>query len=141
MSDKEPGQEGEAVDEPELCDVCGIAIKEKGERYASVRDSSASGQQDPLLDGRRFVVACSDDHLQQLIEDYKRRPFNDAELWAGRIARAERRHSGEMNADQLAEETGLTPEQIERGISWQTTRFMRWHEQFGEPDSDPEEDE
>ncbi|MDG9695320.1 hypothetical protein QC281_35165 [Streptomyces sp. DH17] len=141
MNDREPGDQGEEVDEPELCDACGIVIGNGNgiENYAFVRDSSAIHPRDPRLDGKHMVVACSREHLSQLIEDYKRRPFNDAELWAGKIARAMFWHSGEVSEEQLAEETGLTPEQIERGVTWQNNEIQRRRRQSGEPDGGPEE--
>lgn len=58
------------------------------ERYAIVPDSSSIHAVDPRFDGKRMVVACTKEHLAALVKEYRQRPFADAELWAGEIARA-----------------------------------------------------
>lgn len=39
-------------------------------------------------DGKRMVVGCTEEHLAELVEQYKHRPFVEPQLWAGKIARA-----------------------------------------------------
>lgn len=73
-----------------------------------------------------MVVGCTKEHLADLVEQYKRRPFIEAELWAGKIARALQKYEGRINEEDLAEETGLTPDQIEAGVTWQNIEFLRW---------------
>lgn len=124
-------EEGAAEALPELCDLCGATVADDSEWYASVRDSSVVHAFDPKGDGRRLLVGCTSEHLKQLIEQYKRRPFIDAELWAGQIGRAIGHHPQGISADELAEETGLNPAQIELGVLWQNFGALRWQQQFG----------
>jgi hypothetical protein len=84
------------------------------------------------FDGKRMVVGCTKEHLAELVEQYKHRPFAGAELWSGKIARALQKYEGQINEEGLAEETGLTPDQIEAGVTWQNLEYLRWREQFGE---------
>ncbi|MEV6742621.1 hypothetical protein AB0N14_39510 [Streptomyces sp. NPDC051104] len=51
-----------------------------------------------------------------------------AELWAGKIARVLRRHLERVSEENLALESGLTHEQIQRGVMWQNTGAQRWLE-------------
>jgi hypothetical protein len=94
---------------PELCDLCGAVVGDETELYALVPDSSAIHAHDPKFDGKR-LVACTDEHLRQLVEQYHRRPFIDAELWAGKIYRAVEgnRSRRRIDDDALVELTGLT---------------------------------
>jgi hypothetical protein len=115
---------GEDV-QPDVCDLCGTAIADRTEYCAFVRDSSAIYWHDPVRAGRRMVVACSPDHLDQLIEKYRRRPFVEAELWAGKMARAMFWHSGEAGEEELGAETGLSPEQIRQAVAWRDLEVER----------------
>ncbi|MFJ5220172.1 hypothetical protein ACIP98_36470 [Streptomyces sp. NPDC088354] len=108
------GDEDEAL--PELCDLCGAVVADSTESYAVVPDSSIVHSVDPRLDGKRMVVGCSREHMAELVAQYKHRPFIDAELWAGKISRAIEAHGGKVSPEELAEETGLTEEQIEFGV-------------------------
>lgn len=116
---------------PELCDLCGTVITDGSEVYARVRDSSAIHAHDARYDGERLVVACSREHGAELRRQYRERPFVDAELWAGKIARAMLAHPQGMSAEALAAETGLGPGQIERAVLWNNLEAAHWHEQFG----------
>ncbi|PAZ12913.1 hypothetical protein CLM62_27695 [Streptomyces sp. SA15] len=80
-----------------------------------------------------MVVGCTQEHLKELVEQYKRRPFVDAELWAGKIGRAMQQHPDGIDEEDLARETALSPEQIELGVLWHL-EFLRWREQFGQGD-------
>lgn len=117
---------------PELCDLCGAVIEDGSEVYATVRDSSAIHAHDARYDGERLVVACSQDHLGELMRQYRERPFVDAELWAGKIARAMLAHPQGMSAEVIAAETGLGPGQIDLAVLWNNLEAARWHEKFGD---------
>ncbi|MGW0825288.1 hypothetical protein [Streptomyces sp. NPDC002845] len=67
-----------------------------------------------------------------IVDQYKHRPFIEPQFWAGKIARALQKHGGRLSEEDLAEETGLTPEQIEAGVTWQSLEYLRWREQFGD---------
>ncbi|MFE6130515.1 hypothetical protein ACFQ6Q_20010 [Streptomyces sp. NPDC056437] len=92
---------------------------------AVVRDSSAIHRHDPWQDGKRRVVACSPEHLEELVERYGRRPFEEAELWAGRIARVTAMHCTGLSPEALARETGLTMSRLELGVLWQNEHFQQ----------------
>ncbi|NUK86153.1 hypothetical protein [Streptomyces lunaelactis] len=47
---------------------------------------------------------CSREHLAELVEQHKRRPFVDAELWAGKIARVKDQHPDGRSAEALTSE-------------------------------------
>ncbi|POX48956.1 hypothetical protein [Streptomyces sp. Ru72] len=133
--DDGPEAGGEEEAEPEICDLCGAVVSDSTEWYALVRDSSAIHAVESKYDGKRMLVGCSREHLEDLVEQYKRRPFVDAELWAGKIARVLRRHPEGVSEEDLARESGLTHEQIQRGVMWQNTEAQRWLEQHS-PDED-----
>ncbi|MGW3956036.1 hypothetical protein ACWEKM_35185 [Streptomyces sp. NPDC004752] len=97
-------------------------------------DSSVVHAHDAKFDGKRFITACSREHLAELVEQYKQRPFVDAELWAGKIGRAIEAHGGRISPEELAEETGLTEGEIELGVLWQNLGAHRWHQRFGKGD-------
>ncbi|MFD4376817.1 hypothetical protein [Streptomyces sp. NPDC058486] len=123
------GDEDEAL--PELCDLCGAVVADSTELYAVVPDSSVVHSVDPRLDGKRMVVGCSREHLAELVERYKHRPFIGAELWAGKFGRAIEAHGGRISPEELGEEAGLTEDQIELGVMWQNLGALRWHQRFG----------
>ncbi|MET8957622.1 hypothetical protein ACWEO4_45925 [Streptomyces sp. NPDC004393] len=128
------GEPGEGEVRPELCDLCGAEISGQAEVHALVPDSSVIHGHDPKLDGKRWLSACSPEHLAALLDVYKQRPFVDVELWAGKISRAVEAHRGRISPEELAEETGLTQAQIELGQSWQNLDALRWHRRFGKAD-------
>jgi hypothetical protein len=111
--------------QPDLCDLCGTVIADRTEYCAFVRDSSAIYRHDPAMDGRRMVVACSPGHLDQLVEKCGRRPFVEAELRAGKTARAMFRQSGKAGEDELGAEAGLDPEQIRQAVAWRNREVER----------------
>ncbi|NKQ59210.1 hypothetical protein HFP15_40865 [Amycolatopsis sp. K13G38] len=123
-------------DAPELCDFCGTVVSEETELYAFVPDSSAIHGQDAKFDGKRLVSACTDDHLHRLVEQYRRRPFIDAELWAGKVFRAVDSHRGRrIDDDTLVGLTGLTVHQIHAGIAWHNERARAVHEHGDDTDA------
>ncbi|WP_199272891.1 hypothetical protein [Streptomyces broussonetiae] len=132
MTDR--GEPGAGAAPPELCDLCGEAISGQAEVHALVPDSSVIHGHDPKLDGKRWLTACSREHLDALVDVYRQRPFVDAELWAGKIGRAIEAHRGRISPEELAKETGLTQEQIELGESWQSQDALRWRRPFEKAD-------
>ncbi|MFI5752434.1 hypothetical protein ACIBBE_42810 [Streptomyces sp. NPDC051644] len=140
MTDSAPDDGDEDEAHPGLCDLCGAVVSDSTEWYAVVKDSSAIHAVDATFDGKRMVVGCSREHLAELVEQYKRRPFTDAELWAGKIGRVMQQHPDGISENDLAEETGLDPGQIELGVLWQNVDFLRWNARFGKRDG-PESDE
>ncbi|MGN5381163.1 hypothetical protein ACQ4WX_40585 [Streptomyces lasalocidi] len=138
MTDVGEGGESEVL--PELCGLCGEEISGQAEVHAAVPDSSVIHGYDPKMDGKRWLTACSREHLAALVDVYAQRPFVDAELWAGKIGRAVEAHRGRISPEELAEETGLTQAQVEVGQSWQELDALRWHRRFGTADGpDPSE--
>ncbi|MFD3441121.1 hypothetical protein ACFWU3_26845 [Streptomyces sp. NPDC058685] len=122
-SEADAGDGGEVM--PERCGLCGVLMPGESVPSAVVRDSSAIHVHDPWLDGKRRVVACSPEHLEELVEQYGRRPFEDAELWAGKIARVMATHPTGLSPEALAYETGLTMRQVELGALWQNEESQR----------------
>ncbi|HEY3561794.1 MAG TPA: hypothetical protein VGL05_30220 [Kribbella sp.] len=106
----------------ELCFVCGTVISDVSEVYALVPDSSAIHPNAPKMDGQRFVVACTEQHLEQLRERFAARPFTNEELWAGKVLRAFDRVGAQLQPEQLAAATGLSLDQIERAAAWLASR-------------------
>lgn len=109
---------------PELCDLCGTVISEATELVALVQDSSAVHAHDAAFDGWRLVTACTQEHLRELVEQYRQRPFVEAEQWAGKIMRAVAGSHGRRvdDDDVLCELTGLTVQQIHAGVAWHNDR-------------------
>lgn len=99
-------------------------------------DSSAIHTVESKYDGKRLRVRCSREHLAELAEQYKRRPFVDAELWAGKIARVLRQHPESISI----RESALTHEQIQRGVMWQNMEAQRWLGQHGQDEDDGPDD-
>ncbi|WP_411138521.1 hypothetical protein [Streptomyces sp. C10] len=102
-----------------------------------VPDSSFLHPYDPDLDGLRRLVACGPEHLGELQQQYRERPFVREELWAGKIARA-LRNQPDLDEEELADVTGLHFIQIERSLTWGRECFLREptspddHEEGGE---------
>ncbi|MCZ4103785.1 hypothetical protein, partial [Streptomyces sp. H39-C1] len=95
------------------------------ELYALVPDSSSIHAVNAKFDGKRMIVTCSREHLAQLVEQYEQRPFVPEELWTGKIGRALVTHPDGIRAQELAEETGLDLNQIERAVKWNNRRVRR----------------
>ncbi|WP_354638800.1 hypothetical protein [Kitasatospora camelliae] len=129
----EGGPEGEPAEEelPELCDQCGSLIDPGEELFALVPDSSALHAWDPDFDGKRVLTACSIDHLAELVDQYRRRPFVVEEQWAGKVCRALEQHGEPLNIDALAHASGLSADQVDRAVDWHNERARRWRKRFG----------
>ncbi|MFI6599445.1 hypothetical protein ACIBHX_24600 [Nonomuraea sp. NPDC050536] len=100
-------------------------IRNGSEHYSLTPDSSLILTSDPRLGGRRLPSACSKEHLAELHDHYRRRPFVQEELWAGRIARAVQNATEELTAKDLIDATGLNLEQIERCRAWLEAQLYR----------------
>ncbi|MFB7509759.1 hypothetical protein ACFC0P_41295, partial [Streptomyces broussonetiae] len=97
-------------------------------------DSPSNHAFNPNLDAKRLIVGCPREHLAELVEQDKQRPFVDAELWAGKIYRASEAHGGRISPEELAYETGLAEGQIRLGVLWQNLGAQGWHRWFGKGD-------
>lgn len=106
------------------CDLCGTSIPTAMQVYSLVPDSACIHPYDPDQDGLRRLVACGPEHLGELQQNYRKRPFIKEELWAGKIARALHTQP-DLNEDELAAVTGLNFIQIERSLTWESERFLR----------------
>ncbi|MFJ6752910.1 MULTISPECIES: hypothetical protein [unclassified Streptomyces] len=106
-----------------LCDLCGATVAEEAQVHAVVADSSAVHPRHPERDGRRPLTACTPSHLADLQQEYRRRPFEKAELWAGQIDRVLDSHPDGIEAEYLVELTGLSLPQIEAAVAWHTQRL------------------
>ncbi|MEV6793442.1 hypothetical protein AB0M87_15880 [Streptomyces sp. NPDC051320] len=114
---------------PELCDACGTAILSGLPLYAYVPDSSAVQAGKEWLDGLRFLAACCEEHLNALRDQYRRRPFIEEELWAGKISRALDQHPDGLTAEELGRTTGLMLPDIRSAMAWHN----RWMHQETQP--------
>jgi hypothetical protein len=111
--------------QPALCDVCAAIIYDGTELYATVADSSAVDPSSSLNDGQRRIVGCGPAHLQERIRYYQDRPYDQEELWAHILTRAQRRALGQADLDDLAITTRMTMEQLQRATRWQAI-WQQW---------------
>ncbi|MFD7610718.1 hypothetical protein [Streptomyces sp. NPDC059828] len=63
-------------------------------------------------------MACSPEHLAELVKTAGARPFLEAELWAGKIDRVLAAHPQGLSLYALALKTGLTQDQIAQAALW-----------------------
>jgi hypothetical protein len=119
--------------QPELCDVCAAIITDGSEQYATVPDSSAVDPSGPIGDGQRRIVACGPAHLQEMIRYYQNRPYDEEELWARILTRAQRRTVGDTELEDLVYTTGLTMQQLMRAARWQSI-WLQWLPSSNRPD-------
>jgi hypothetical protein len=120
--------------QPELCDVCAAVTTDGTEQYATVQDSSAvdlSGRSSS--DGQRRIVACGPTHLQEMIRHYQNRPYDEEELWAHILTRAQRHTVGDTELEDLVYTTGLTMVQLMRAARWQSI-WLQWLPPSNRPD-------
>jgi hypothetical protein len=109
--------EPSAADDRATCGWCGRRITRHQEQYAVLWDSSAIHSTEAGMDGRRLVAACGAEHVATVRATA--RPWVDEELWAGRLARAERGRPGRPESSHvLARRAGITLEQMERALVW-----------------------
>ena len=104
------------------CDFCGQAIAPRSVIGSLVPDSSVVDEFDPGCDGWRPVTVCCSEHLH-LLTDRGRAAWVDEQLWLGRLSRAatqpELHHAGLTT---LARRAALTPEQLQRLLTWNANR-------------------
>jgi hypothetical protein len=117
---------------PELCDLCATVVRDGTEQYATVPDSSAVHPSSSRSDGWRRLVACSAVHLTELTGRYQARPYDNDELLANILTRAQRHMGHEATDDDLEFMTGLTPVQIMRAMRWQAI-WMSWLQDWDTP--------
>ncbi|MGC5041577.1 hypothetical protein ACPXCS_39295 [Streptomyces sp. DT190] len=87
-----------------------------------------------------MIVACSPEHLDELIAQCKRRPFVEDELWAGKIDRVMQQHPEGISAEALAEEVGLSVTQVGAAVRWRNRESLRRQTELGESGSDRGDD-
>ncbi|MGW5688994.1 hypothetical protein [Nonomuraea sp. NPDC003754] len=109
------------------CMWCGTKVADGSELFSVAPDSSMVHASDPTWDGHRVLIACSPEHLAVLQEHYRRRPFVDEELWAGKLARALEGVDCTPPLAELTEATGLSLEQLQRCLAWIDTQLHRPH--------------
>ncbi|MFJ8677530.1 hypothetical protein [Streptomyces sp. NPDC093589] len=119
MSDEWPDDGAPAA----LCDLCGVSVVDGEQAHAVVPDSSAVHPRHPERDGQRPLTACTLGHLADLKQEYRLRPFVDAELWAGQIDRVLDAHPDGVETERLAELTGLSLLQVDAAIAWHNQRL------------------
>jgi hypothetical protein len=104
------------VDDRAACGWCGRRIRRHEEQYAVLWDSAAIHPTEAEIDGRRLIAACGAEHVAT--PRAAARPWVDEELWAGRLARAERgRHGRPESTHVLARRAGITIEQMQRALA------------------------
>lgn len=105
------------------CGLCQVPVPPGREQYAVLADSSVIDPRDPNMDGRRVVLACSDEHLAAIRAAAPQ--WCDEQLWAGRLARAnEGRHRAPLPLAVLARRAGLRPDQAQRAVDWRQSRDL-----------------
>ncbi|MFF3728393.1 hypothetical protein ACFYYM_39255 [Streptomyces erythrochromogenes] len=108
--------------QPEICEVCRQTITPGQGVRANIRDSSFAHPVDHHRDGMRRLHACTPDHLLELQQGYRGRPFTDEELWAAKIERVMMRYPQGTSLENLAIESGLSLFQLEAASRWRLRR-------------------
>ncbi|MFF6995307.1 hypothetical protein ACFY93_10160 [Streptomyces sp. NPDC008313] len=111
----------------ELCDLCGAVVPKDRTVSEYVPDSSSAQPAGDWFDGLRLITACTDAHLEELREHYRRRPFVDEELAAAKIGRALSTSLPGLTMDQLGCRTGLDEPDIRRAIAWHNAQLRERH--------------
>ncbi|MEU6807806.1 hypothetical protein ABZ920_02055 [Streptomyces sp. NPDC046831] len=117
----------------ELCDLCAATFPAGEAVIAHVPDFSAVHPVDERSDGIRLLTACGDAHLAVLRELYRRRPFVQEELWAGKITRALTSGAPALTVEQLACRTGLHEPQLRRAVAWHNRHRRQEREEHTDP--------
>lgn len=135
MRPDEPDEFDEDTDEGDepfvdSCDACGRVLhlglyKGDDPLLLMLPDSSAIYRDNPRNDGKRMVMVCSAECLRKIEERFRRRPFDDRELWAGKIVRALMARQQELCPEELEQGTKLEPWQIMAGLAWLEERRPR----------------
>jgi hypothetical protein len=121
---EKPGAESPTTDHT-TCGWCRRRIARHQEQFAVLWDSSAIHPTEAGMDGRRLVAACGAEHVAMLRA--AARPWIEEELWAGRLARAERGHGRPEPEHALAHRAGITIEQMQRALAWRQVHPVPGH--------------
>ncbi|MGW4891987.1 hypothetical protein ACWEQL_06920 [Kitasatospora sp. NPDC004240] len=138
-----PPRDDRSPDDPDaydLCDHCGAVVPDVDLLGALVPDSSALHVSDPGLDGKRVLTACSVDHLAELVDHYRRRPFVPVEQWAAKVCRTLSEYDDPVPIDRVAELSGISEQQAREGVEWHNARAREWRARYGDdpgPAPDP----
>ncbi|MFI9361451.1 hypothetical protein ACIG5E_10350 [Kitasatospora sp. NPDC053057] len=135
MEDFGPPADDWTADDTEafdLCDQCGRVLAASDLLSALVPDSSALHPSDPELDGRRVLTACTLEHLAELVEQYRGRPFVPEEQWAGKVCRTLAAQEEPVPLSLVARMSGLSVQQTVRGVEWHNTRAREWQARYGD---------
>lgn len=106
----------------ELCDLCAAVFPVEEAVRGHAPDSSSVHATCDWFDGLRRITACCEDHLRDLREEYRRRPFVEEELWAAKIHQVLTTGPPTLTLLQLACRTGLHEPEIRRAIAWHNNR-------------------
>ena len=100
------------------CGLCQRPIIAGRAQYVVLRDSTVIHPEDPSMDGRRVVAACTSEHVDALQAAAPR--WCDEQLWFGQLTRAQQRsHSGSpLPLPTAARRAGLSIEQAQRALAW-----------------------
>jgi len=113
-----PTSTGIGVDNGCVCAHCGLRSPPGSAQGALLPDATVIDPQDRGRDGRRYVTACGNEHLQVLI-DRARRDWVAEQLWFGLLCRASTpaaMRGAPVSA--LGRRAGLSPEQLRRAVDW-----------------------
>lgn len=113
----------------ELCDRCGAVFPAGRAVCALVPDSSCAQGRGGRADGLRLLTACGEQHLEELREDYRRRPFVEEELWAAKVTQALSAGPPALTVAEVARRTGLHEPEIHRAVLWHNRRLREAREQ------------
>ena len=100
------------------CGLCQRPIVAGRAQYAVLRDSSVVHPEDPSMDGRRAVAACTAEHVAALRAAAP--PWCDEQLWFGQLARARQHahHGAPLPLATIARRAGLSLDQARRALAW-----------------------
>ncbi|MEU3949744.1 helix-turn-helix domain-containing protein [Streptomyces sp. NPDC029526] len=107
----------------ELCDLCAATFPADRAVHCLVPDSSCVQERGGRADGLRLLTACGEGHLEELREDYRRRPFVEEELWAAKVAQVLGTGPRALTVEELARRTGLHEPEIHRAVVWHNRRL------------------
>ncbi|MFD8708468.1 hypothetical protein ACFV1W_38805 [Kitasatospora sp. NPDC059648] len=144
MEDYGPPADDPAPDDTEafdLCDHCGQVGDATDLLSALVPDSSALHPSDPELDGRRVLTACTVEHLAELVQQYRDRPFVPEEQWAGKVCRALAEQEEPVPLSLVAQMSGLSEQQAAQGVEWHNARAREWQARYGDATAAEEDDQ
>jgi hypothetical protein len=99
------------------CGLCQQPIFAGRAQYVVLRDSSVIHPDDPSMDGRRVLAACTSNHVDALRAAAP--AWCDEQLWSGQLARVQQTHrTAPAPLPTLARRAGLSLEQAQRAMAW-----------------------